>query len=46
MGFANDDAALVWRESTRENSELYKIGGSHIEDKGSHYTLVAIILSM
>jgi hypothetical protein len=44
MGFA-DDAAVVER-IYRGNSELYKIGGSHIEDKGSHYTLVAIILSM
>ena len=44
MGFA-DDAALVER-TYMGNSEPYKIGGPHIRDKGSQYTLVAIILSM
>jgi hypothetical protein len=44
MGFA-DDAALVER-TCLGNSEPYKIGGPHIRDKGSHYTLVSIILSM
>jgi hypothetical protein len=37
---------LWWRQPTWENSEPYKSGGPHIRDKGSHYTLVAIILSM
>jgi hypothetical protein len=44
MGFADD--AVWWRESIWENSEPYKSGGPHIRDKRSHYTLVAIILSM
>src|SRR5215203_3279708 len=37
---------LWWRESIWENSEPYKIGGPHIRDKRSHYTLVDIILPM
>jgi hypothetical protein len=44
VGFA-DNAALVER-TCLGNSEPYKIGGPHIRDKGSHYTLVVIILSM
>ena len=44
MGFA-DDAALVER-TYMGNSEPYKIGGPHLRDKRSHYTLVVIILSM
>jgi hypothetical protein len=43
MGFADD--ALVER-TCLGNSEPYKIGGPHLRDKESHYTLVAIILSM